>query len=128
MVPIKPEVTSIYSKNGCPECNDSGYSGRLALMELVAIDHALGDLISRNAPQSQMRRLAFRQGMLTLYQEGLVQVLNGNTSLDEISCLSYTSITAENHDDDPPDGKIVGMPVRRAPSVDNEVLESNVEA
>jgi hypothetical protein len=100
----------------------------LALMELVAIDHALGDLISRNAPQSQMRKLAFRQGMLTLYQEGLVQVLNGNTSLDEISCLSYTSITAENHDDDPPDGKIVGMPVRRAPAVENEVLESKFEA
>ncbi len=128
MVPVKPEVTSIYSKNGCPECNESGYSGRLALMELVAIDHALGDLISRNAPQSQMRKLAFRQGMLTLYQEGLVQVLNGNTSLDEISCLSYTSITAENHDDDPPDGKIVGMPVRRAPAVENEVLESKFEA
>ncbi|PTX92831.1 hypothetical protein DB345_14340 [Spartobacteria bacterium LR76] len=128
MVPIKPEVTSIYSKNGCPECNESGYSGRLALMELVAIDHALGDLISRNAPQSQMRRLAFRQGMLTLYQEGLVQVLNGNTSLEEISCLSYTSITAENHDDDPPDGKIVGMPVRRAPTVENEVLDSKYEA
>ena len=44
-------------------------------------------------------------------QEGLMQVLSGSTSIEEINCLSYTAITAAQHEDEPPDGKIVGMPV-----------------
>jgi hypothetical protein len=80
-------------------------------MELCPADHALADLISRSAPQLEMRKIAIEQGMLTLYQEGLMQVLSGSTSIEEINCLSYTAITAAQHEDEPPDGKIVGMPV-----------------
>ena len=40
-----------------------------------------------------------------------MQVLSGSTSIEEINCLSYTAITAAQHEDEPPDGKIVGMPV-----------------
>jgi len=94
-VPLRPETQYVYTKQGCPECAETGYSGRMALMEMSVCDHQLGDLISRNAPQSEMRRLAFRHGMLTLYQEGLYQVLTGSTSLEEISCLSYTAIAPE---------------------------------
>jgi hypothetical protein len=83
----------------------------MALMEMCPLDDSLADLIARNAPQSEMRRIAFQKGMLTLYQEGLMQVLAGQTSLEEISCLSYTAMTADSEEGDPPDGKIVGMPV-----------------
>jgi len=110
-IPIPPDVSAIYTKHGCPECGDTGYSGRMALMELCPSDNTLADLISHTAPQTEMRRIAIQKGMLTLYQEGLQQVLTGTTSLEEINCLSYTAITADQHDDVPPDGKIVGMPV-----------------
>jgi type II secretory ATPase GspE/PulE/Tfp pilus assembly ATPase PilB-like protein len=92
---VPPETQFIYEKHGCPECHEAGYTGRMALMEMCPSDNALADLISRNAPQSEMRKLAFQKGVLTLYQEGLQQVLNGNTSLEEISCLSYTAVDAD---------------------------------
>ncbi len=92
---IPSETQFIYEKNGCPECREAGYTGRMALMEMCPSDNALSDLIASNSPQSLMRKLAFKKGVLTLYQEGLQQVLNGNTSLEEISCLSYTAIDAD---------------------------------
>ena len=94
-VQVSPEVQFIYEKNGCSECRETGYTGRMALMEMCPSDNALADLISTNAPQSHMRKLAFQRGILTLYQEGLQQVVNGNTSLEEISCLSYTAVNAD---------------------------------
>jgi type II secretory ATPase GspE/PulE/Tfp pilus assembly ATPase PilB-like protein len=105
--PITPEIAEIfrinqvalpednqvlYQKVGCPECFGLGYRGRLALMEMCPVDPAMADLVARNAPQSDMRRLALSRGVKTLYQLGLRQVREGNTSIEEVSCLSYTSL------------------------------------
>lgn len=94
-VDLPPDAAQIYEADGCQECRDTGYSGRLALMEMCPIDHALADLISVNAPQGEMRKIALARGMRTLYQEGLVQVLEGNTSLEEIKCLAYTGVSLD---------------------------------
>jgi len=94
-VAIPPETQVIFEKNGCSECRETGYTGRMALMEMCPSDNVLADLIGANAPQSEMRKHAFKKGVLTLYQEGLSQVLNGNTSLEEISCLSYTAVDSD---------------------------------
>lgn len=93
-IPIPDDVRHLYTAVGCPECNGCGYSGRIALMELCPIDADLAELISRNAPQTQMRELALARGVRTLYQQGLMQVLAGLTSMEEIACLSYTSLIA----------------------------------
>jgi type II secretory ATPase GspE/PulE/Tfp pilus assembly ATPase PilB-like protein len=61
-------------------------------MEMCPVDPSMADLVARNAPQSEMRRLALSRGVKTLYQLGLHQVREGNTSMEEISCLSYTSL------------------------------------
>ena len=98
---IPGDTNVIYEKNGCPECREGGYTGRLALMEMCPSDMILADLIASNAPQSQMRKLAQSKGVLTLYQEGLRQVLAGNTSLEEIACLSYTAVDADRDRDAP---------------------------
>lgn len=94
-IAIPPETNFVYQAQGCPECREAGYTGRMALMEMCPSDNVLSDLVSRNAPQSEMRKHAFRKGVRTLYQEGLTQVLAGNTSLEEIACLSYTSVDAD---------------------------------
>lgn len=90
-IEIPADVSMIYEKAGCSECHHSGYSGRIALMEMCPITPDLADLIGANAPQSEMRAVAFRHGVLSLYQEGLTQVLGGHTSMEEISPVSYTS-------------------------------------
>jgi type II secretory ATPase GspE/PulE/Tfp pilus assembly ATPase PilB-like protein len=86
-----PLTTPIYEGNGCPECNNSGFHGRVALMEMCLVTPKLQDLVSRNAPQSDMRAIAAQSGVRTLYQEGLNEVMLGNTTLKEIKPLSYTS-------------------------------------
>ncbi|MGH8047222.1 MAG: GspE/PulE family protein, partial [Chthoniobacterales bacterium] len=90
-IEIPADVTTLYTKCGCSECHDTGYSGRIALMEMCPVTSDIADLIGSNAPQSEMREVAFRHGVLSLYQEGLTQVFSGHTSLEEISPLSYTS-------------------------------------
>ena len=83
--------TPIYNKGGCPECNGVGYSGRVALMEMCSVDSELQNLIATGASMQAMRRAALKSGFLSLYQEGLAHVLAGNTTFEEIACLSYTA-------------------------------------
>ncbi len=91
-VPAPEGLTHLYEAQGCPECRETGYKGRIALMELCPFNHELADLVAENAPQGAMRKIATRMGLRTLYQEGLTQVLEGETSLEEIKCLAYTAV------------------------------------
>ncbi len=100
-VAIPAEVTHLYEAQGCPECRETGYRGRVALMELCPIGHELADLISVNAPQGEMRKIATAKGLMTFYQGGLQAVIEGETSLEEIKCLSYTGISVDDEDDLP---------------------------
>ena len=90
-VEVPSSISTLYCKTGCSECGETGYSGRIALMEMCPITPDLADLIGLNTPQSQMRGIAFRHGVLSLYQEGLTHVLAGHTSIEELSPLSYTA-------------------------------------
>jgi type II secretory ATPase GspE/PulE/Tfp pilus assembly ATPase PilB-like protein len=82
----------IYTKVGCDECHGTGYQGRVALMELCEVTTELRDLVEEGAPMSAMRAVAFKGGFLSLYQEGLLQVMAGHTTMEEIRCLSYTAL------------------------------------
>ena len=95
-IPLPPDVTHLYEAVGCPDCRETGYRGRIALMELCPINREIADLIAINAPQGQMRKIASAEGLRTLYQEGLVAVAAGDTSLDEINCLAYTGVAASD--------------------------------
>jgi type II secretory ATPase GspE/PulE/Tfp pilus assembly ATPase PilB-like protein len=86
----KPE-TPIYNKAGCAECNSTGYNGRVALMEMCPITPELQSLVAVGAPMIEMRQCALKDEFMSLYQEGLMHVLAGNTTFEEIACLSYTA-------------------------------------
>ncbi len=88
----QPLMGQIYTARGCDECHGTGYAGRVALMELCEVNNELRDLVEEGAPLSAMRAAAFKNGFRSLYQEGLLQVIGGHTSLDEIKCLSYTAM------------------------------------
>jgi len=88
----QPLSSPVYEKAGCTECHGTGYSGRIALMELCEVNSELRDLVEQGAPQSVLRTSALKHGFRTLYQEGLSQVISGNTSMEEIRCLSYTAV------------------------------------
>ncbi len=89
----QPLTQPIFMPVGCQECHGTGYAGRVALMELCEVSTELRDLIEEAAPMSAMRAAAFKNGFFSLYQEGLMQVIAGHTSLDEIKCLAYTAVS-----------------------------------
>jgi len=84
------EETKIYKPVGCPECNGSGYKGRIAAYEILTVNGEMRDLISQNATVETIRQLALRNGMKTLSDSCTRLILSGVTSLEEM--MSVVSI------------------------------------
>jgi general secretion pathway protein E len=76
--------TEILKANGCPECNHTGYQGRIAVFEFLLIDEEIENFILTNPSSSSLKRKAIEKGMLTMYQDGLLKVLENKTTLEEL--------------------------------------------
>ena len=73
---------------GCGECNDSGYRGRKGIFELLQVTDAIRALINDRSPSVVLKHKAIEEGMITLRDDGLRSVFNGETAIDEV--LKYT--------------------------------------
>ena len=80
----KVPVGKIYEAVGCEKCNSTGYKGRVGLYEGIKTDEAIEKLIRENPSEREIRKAAHSQGILTLREYGIVQVLLGKTTLDEL--------------------------------------------
>jgi type II secretory ATPase GspE/PulE/Tfp pilus assembly ATPase PilB-like protein len=69
---------------GCPECRDRGYSGRIALFEVLVMNDELRDMAYKQLPTTEIRKVARKLGMRTLREDGWLKVINGVTTLDEV--------------------------------------------
>jgi type IV pilus assembly protein PilB len=74
----------IYQTKGCEVCNFKGYVGRIGLYEVLAITPEIAEIIVKNPSEDQILKIAQKQGMLTMEQEGIIKVLKGETTIDEI--------------------------------------------
>jgi general secretion pathway protein E len=73
----------IYHPGGCPNCRQTGYSGRTGVYELIEIDHKLQTMIHDQSSEQAMRKYA-RELYPSIRQDGFRLVLKGNTSLEEV--------------------------------------------
>jgi general secretion pathway protein E/type IV pilus assembly protein PilB len=80
----QPPVT-IYRAVGCDHCDHQGYKGRQSIMELLKINGDLDDLIARRATTRELRAAALANGFRTLVDDGVRRVLDGTSTLDEVS-------------------------------------------
>jgi type IV pilus assembly protein PilB len=78
-----------YYGKGCSTCNETGYKGRKALVELLVMSNDIMNLISEAAPTSVIREKARELGMRTIREDGIRSILNGETTMEEV--LKYTS-------------------------------------
>ena len=69
---------------GCDKCRNTGYSGRVGIYELLAVDDSVRDIIARNPNVSEFRRLCLERGMVSLRQDGMKKAMKGLTSIQEI--------------------------------------------
>jgi len=72
------------SQGGCVNCNFTGYKGRKALFEVFLINKEMEKFILTNPPVSTIREKAMGGGMITIYQSGLIEVVLGETTLEEV--------------------------------------------
>lgn len=77
-----------YTGRGCPVCNGSGYKGRKGIYELLDINDVLRDMITDRAPSVVLRQKAIELGMNTLREDGLRNIYEGTTTIEEV--LKYT--------------------------------------
>ncbi|HEY0721309.1 MAG TPA: type II secretion system ATPase GspE [Gammaproteobacteria bacterium] len=83
-VRLPPDASHLYRAVGCEQCGGSGYHGRVAIIEILAITDAIRALILRHADAHEIAAAAVTQGMRTMYQDGLAKAQAGMTSLDEV--------------------------------------------
>ncbi|MFA6383690.1 MAG: GspE/PulE family protein, partial [Parcubacteria group bacterium] len=79
-----PPITKIYKPKGCEKCNHIGYKGRLTVMEVFVIDRDIQALINSGAITSELQDKAVENGMITMAQDGILKVLEGETTIEEV--------------------------------------------
>ena len=77
------DVEYIYEAGRCDNCHN-GYTGRIALQEVLLINDAIREAINQNIDREELRRLIYSKGVKTLLQDGLIKVLAGITDLKEV--------------------------------------------
>lgn len=79
------DAVKIYKACGCDKCDNQGYRGRIALMEVLRLDKELDELITNKASRREVEDAALAKGFSPISEDGVRRVLDGVTSLDEVS-------------------------------------------
>jgi type IV pilus assembly protein PilB len=75
----------LFRRNGCVRCRQTGYSGRVGVFQLLAMDEQLSALAARKASHEELEQAAVEGGMSTLWADGIEKVVSGMTSLEELA-------------------------------------------
>lgn len=91
----------IYKGKGCETCNNMGYKGRVAIFEALEMTPDLKDVISqKNGAESDIQRCANEQGMITIKQDGVLKILLGLTTLEEVERVTEGSKSVGGAEED----------------------------
>lgn len=79
-----PAIGKIYKPKGCEKCNNLGYKGRTTISEIFVLDREIKELVNRGSSTAELSDKAVENGMLTMVQDGVLKVLAGETTLEEV--------------------------------------------
>lgn len=82
--PAEAAATKVYKGNGCKNCNDTGYRGRVGLFEVMQISEEIQEMIFIGASARELRKKGIENGMLTLRQSGIQKIRDGMTTIEEV--------------------------------------------
>ncbi len=91
------KTKQFYHGAGCDHCRGSGYVGRVGIYELLVIDEKFSDMINRDSSVNNMRRVFRESGRRCLFDDGLVKVKQGLTTIEEV--LRVTEVYGKNEDE-----------------------------
>jgi len=80
----KTKDITLYHPKGCAECAQTGYSGRISILEMLPMTDPLRSLVMKHAISTELRNEAIREGMVTMYEDGLRKAVRGITTIEEV--------------------------------------------
>jgi general secretion pathway protein E len=75
---------TLWRAKGCSHCANTGYIGRISILEMMPMTDALRSLVMKHATATDLRAEAIREGMVTMYEDGLRKALKGVTTFEEV--------------------------------------------
>ena len=75
---------TLWHAKGCSGCSQTGYTGRISILEMLPMTDALRSLVMRHATATELRAQALSEGMLAMYDDGLRKALRGVTTFEEV--------------------------------------------
>ncbi len=94
---IRPEVAAkanFLRGKGCNYCNKTGYRGRMAIYELMMMTSQVREMTFKGESTQVIRKLARKQGMRTLFEDGMIKALKGITTIDEVLRITHIEAPA----------------------------------
>ena len=95
---LRPELAkkaNFMKGKGCNNCNKKGYRGRMGIYELMTLTTQIREMTFKGESTQNIRRLARKQGMRTLFEDGIVKAIKGQTTLDEVLRITQHEMVSE---------------------------------
>lgn len=92
-IPADEEDVIIYEPQGCPLCNDTGFSGRIGVYEMMPVSRHLQAVIATGATADVIEKQALKEGMMTLKMGAAKHVVDGITSISEMNKIVHSTVT-----------------------------------
>lgn len=77
----------MFTAVGCEKCNMTGYKGRMGIFEAIKTDEAIEKIMPQNPSEREIKKIASAQGILSMRQDGIIKMLAGITSYDEVKSV-----------------------------------------
>ena len=74
----------VFEPKGCKQCGSRGFSGRIGVFEILEMTDSLSSIVVKDPQEQKIAKEAFDQGMITMRQDGILKVLDGITTIEEI--------------------------------------------
>jgi type IV pilus assembly protein PilB len=95
---LRPELAkkaNFMKGKGCGNCNKKGYRGRMGIFELMPMTAQIREMTFKGESTESIRRMARKQGMRTLFEDGIVKAIRGLTTLDEVLRITQHDMISE---------------------------------
>jgi type IV pilus assembly protein PilB len=95
---LRPEIAkkaNFMKGKGCAHCNKTGYRGRMGIYELMIMSSTIREMSFKGEPTMNIRKVARKQGMRTLFEDGMIKAIKGLTTLEEVMRITQHDMGGE---------------------------------
>jgi type IV pilus assembly protein PilB len=95
---LRPELAkkaNFMKGKGCNHCNKKGYRGRMGIYELMTMTQQVREMAFKGESTLNVRKMARKQGMRTLFEDGMIKAIKGMTTIDEVLRITQKDVLAE---------------------------------